>query len=344
MHGDYLICPDCDPQEPKIYLLVEVEGDTIGICVNREFTLREEARKKQPLLKITNFLEDYKEFECINDQRDGPLPILRGGDSVEGMFVLHNALAGYDVSDRVSKLYQVNLLDDFYALLIPYRLRGYIHFVYGFQQFAPGEIAKNIESGKWQRRKGPQAMTYGTNLQAKARYIDTLRDTALTEVEVGDLGVGNMLSGWWYNFRDLLPAIMHIGVISYLDSINPSATYDENLRVLRMMIVVAEAEGNDVLKTMEKYSSTQFVEKFNAAVDGGLHFKLLEDFDKRQDMLLDLGLDPFHYDFLAFEMFEYFKSKEPVKKELSGRTLNVMRTLDKLAQLTKSKGDVGGKS
>lgn len=51
MHGNYLICPDSDPQNPKIYLLVNVEGDTIGICFNRDFTCSEEE---------TAIVEDHK--------------------------------------------------------------------------------------------------------------------------------------------------------------------------------------------------------------------------------------------------------------------------------------------
>lgn len=344
LHGSYLICPDSDPHNPKIYLLLDVEGETIGICVNREFRYDATAKETGPLSAAINILGQYEKLGWVKKNRPDHLPILDGGDAVRGMFVLHNVFKGVEVSDPISKMYQVTLLDDYLEQIKTAQIAGYVNFVYGFQRFNTSEISANVASGKWERRTGLHAMTYGTNLTAKARHIEALRLPASTKMNIGGFDIGNMMGGIMHLFKDVQPAMMHSGVISYLKSTNPTSTYEDNLRVLRMMIVVAESEGNDLAKVMKKYTHTEWVEKFNAAVEGGLHFKLLQDFDGRQDMLRDLGFDPFIYDFFTSGMFAGVKPGLSSTKKPSGSSQNLKRTLDKLAELAKSRVDGGGKA
>ena len=251
MNGDYLICPSDDPVDTLIYLLIEIDGDLCGICVNKEFLPPRAAWKTPPMFDVAKLLTWYQQLGCVKNPRWSLLPTLDGGESKRGIFVLHNAFAAANETHPTSKMYAVSLLEDFFEGMKGQLKPVLFQIVNGYKIFDQSELKQNISDGTWKLRKGLHAMAYGTNLANKVRFIDFLSEEKPSDIKTGGFDMGSLMNEIMKLVKEFQPSLMHASVSRYLRATDPKSPHEVHLKVLRLMIAVAETEGNDVIKVMK---------------------------------------------------------------------------------------------
>ena len=342
MNGNYLICPDDAGTGDKIYLLLQVEGDLIGIRIDRGFKYSAEAQEKDPLKLVIEVLRRYEKIGWVVNSREEPLPILDGGDDKKGLFYVYNDLDASS-TDPIARMYSAKYLGDFVNYLISDRPVGFMQAVNGFDRFDEATIAREVIEGKWKLLTGLHALFYAPNLEAKRNYLSTLRAPNVTNLKLGKFDLGNLFGGVTHLFSEAQPSMVHAAVAAMLRSTNPDMSEEQRVRVYRLMIAVSEKEGIDVTEVMRKYTSPELVRIYDEVIEGGFRLKLLEKFDTRLDMLRELGFVPSHYDRItAAVIFNPNSGKTKQKEPLSGRARQLESTISKLAEVVKSKGDEGG--
>lgn len=337
MNGHYLICPEEGSIEPAIYILLEQDERIIGICVNKAQAQDDEFTKNYPVDSVRNFLELNKGQNWYSDANDFPFHVLSGGHSSNELFVMYNSNIDESGKDHFSKMYRISKFSEIGELIEQGKITGPANVVRGYREFSRREIERKIQDSEWNLRFGLHAITYGPVLPIKAHYISSLREPRKTGEEIAGLDIGNFLGGLMHLMKDFQPSLMHVGVIGYLNQANPNASYSDNLKIVRMMVVIADSESNDIAKIMRTHTHAEIVEKYDRLIEGGFQFRLLEEFDQRYEMLSKLGFDPYWYDVITGQLFVSPNSGDD-KQGMSGRAQDLGRTMRKLSEALKSKG------
>jgi hypothetical protein len=339
MNGDYLICPSDDEDDPFIYLLLEIEGDQCGICVNREHHVINGLARVKPMKQILEFSGWYERFQLVTRPTGRRhLPILQGGSSVDEVIVLHNALPGTFLNKAMKDMYRVSPLDDFLRGAPVKPFDAFVQFVKGYRRFKEGEIVAGIFSSGWELRRGLHAFAFGPCLEEKSPHISTLKKHEPTNEKVEKFDLGALISSTMGMFHEAAPSIMHHAVAAYLGSKNSNLDFEKVLQTTRLMIAVSETQSNDITDIMRKYTGAEVIAMYDSAVADGFEFRLLKKFDKRIQMLRQLGFNPLAYDVITSRVFAQGRT---ASDSSDGRADDLESAIDKMEEIIKSEGGVG---
>lgn len=339
MNGDYLICPSDDEADPFIYLLLEIEGDQCGICVNREYHVINGLARVKPINQVLEFSAWYERLPLLTKPTGRRhLPILQGGSSVDDVIVLHNALPGTFLNKATQDMYRVSPLDDFLRDAPVKPFDAFVQFVKGYRRFKEGEIVAGIFSSGWELRRGLHAFAFGPCLEEKSTHISTLKKHEPTSEKVGKFDLGALFSSTMQMFHEAAPSIMHHAVAGYLFSKYPGLDREQVLQTTRLMIAVSETQSNDITDIMRKYTAAEVIAMYDRAVADGFEFKLLKEFDSRIQLLRRLGFNPLAYDVITSRVFAQGRT---ASDRSDGRADDLESAIDKMEEIIKSEGGVG---
>jgi len=346
LHGEYLVCPAADSANPEIYLLLDVGQEQWGICVNREYPVSaEEIKTDKPTTFAITFSKRYEAKGFVAKPKGRIfLPILQGGHSHKGLFVLHTALPGTQDKKIINNMYRLSTLVDFFekTKLVPHN--GFIQFVNGYRKFGPSEIKEGIARHGWSVRMGMHAFTYGVNLEEKAKRLSELKPNPLSGSATGGLDFAKMMQSMMAMSHEAAPSIMHASVAGYLLKFNPELDPKARHETVRMMIAISETEGNDVAQVMRKYTAQEIISKYDDVIAGGFELKMLESFDRRISMLESFWLNPLFYDSITTDLFMAQSRKETKTGGRSARADDLAETINQVAQIATTKGKDAGEA
>ena len=316
---------------PEIYLMLN-KGERVQIlCVN-QFLINDlgQVRTGAEFLPI---FEESGTANCMQYLRD--LPLLRGGpNNLDQIQVLHT---GYEnaagATEFIKNIYYLSSLEDFASSISENSNPAFSIIIVGNYDPDPMTLTLATVAGSWDFRYGLHWMAYGHNLDRKIGYADRLIIPQEKKTKDGKFNIGGLLGQIKLMVDEAAPSLMAMSIYAHLKS-TTEMSLEEIKQATRTMIAVSDKEACSVTDIMKKYTHQEWTQEYENLTGTGFEFKLLNEYDRRQEMLLDLGLTPIFYDSHVAQKISHSRTQqEGPQKPLSGRSRLLVKTLSGLAKL-----------
>lgn len=323
-------------ESPEIFLLLERDGPIKGVCVNQWASEETESSGDSNIRMCTEFTDFFVKGGAEFYLPHLKTPLLDGGPhNPEEYFVLHT---GYkktkNTKEYLKGMYYTTPLSEFASTIKEKNYPHYSCIVSGVFNIDMTTFSLALLSKSWATRSGLHAITYGGNLDRKINHIDLLKKAENTGWSEAGLDMGGLMTQLMDFVTEAGVSIIAVGAYGYLKT-ETDLNDDEIVEATRAMIVVKEAESSDLNDVMKKYTHSELIEKFEKVRENGLKIKLLEEYDARRAMLLDLGLGPFYYDHHVFEVVGLQKQTMIDKLPLTGKAKLLVKSLSLVARIVR---------
>lgn len=332
LHGNYLITRSAHlvADSPEIFIVVREGAEHYGICVNQQACGSDGKH-----LTIADVFRDSPQLGPMPRGFRSTLPALRSAKDAgaDELFVLHTSSpAELSDSPDPEKRYRLTPAAEFLRNYTEKTQPFFYMLSFGRQKFEIATLLMMLFAKAWELRSGQHALAYGMTLSEKMgalELLDPLQKNAGENKKSARQIFGMLFEG----FHEAQTAAVHAGVEMMLRAEHPELSARERLRVIRAAMVIKERDGGDLMRVLKKYTHQRMFEIYDREMETGAHFKLLEAFDRRHELLTRIGVHPFMYDLHIASMFVRRKN---VGKPMPGPAEAIRHTLKGVASLLRA--------
>ena len=277
------------------------------------------------------------------------IPVLKGGPSNSGFFILHT---DDKASEFTARLFNLTPVEEFVAKYDKSPLPQFLIPVVGFNKWPEWLLISALATGTLKTRAGLHSLAYGVNLDQKRLLFETLtKDLTgknFSDTEEPEKKAAQMLahfSGTMFDFISLAaPALAHASVASFVYSEMPELSEQDAYEATRMCLAITELEGQGAINNMKQLGKVSYdgiEQRLKDSVWDNAKIKLLPRFEENYAAYKKLGLVPISADaFIAKMIYGKHNSQKP-KTQKRSRVGTFEARLKQFGNLIKQRGASG---
>lgn len=346
LNGAYLLTENehIFSSTPEIFVLLEEDGNIRAICLNQPFRVKD-ALGAEITTPASSYLSEIffraGKSDCLDILAS---PVLHGGpNGVDQIEVLHTGYEGaLGAKEYLKNRYYISNVPDFVSSIQPGKLPRFACIFIGSSDLNQMQVAIACSGGSWKVERGQDYMTYGGNPERKLTHWGTLRmslekppSPKIEGEEASSKFVGDLIEQLKRVGMDFMLPMMSSSIFLHLNH-TTDLSYDKIIEITRALLAVSEREASDINQVMNKYTHTQLIMQARSIHNDGVKLRLLESYDLRRAMLIDLGLNHIAYDLYEANLAQASLTQAPsTATRKSNRATSLAKSIDSLAQLIK---------